>query len=100
MNPDQAGCFIVPDLGPNCSQRLSAVNKISLTDKEFTLSDRLIKAWIKGLDLTALLGCYNKTLSQCMSISNYVECVTSKAFDQPVQTHSLIRAFASRLSIL
>ena len=33
-------------------------------------------------------------------ISNNVVCATSKASDQPVQMHSLIRAFASRLSIL
>ena len=33
-------------------------------------------------------------------ISNNVVCVTSKASDQPVHTHSLTRAFASRLSIL
>ena len=33
-------------------------------------------------------------------ISNNVVCVTSKASDQPVHIYSLIRAFASRLSIL
>ena len=33
-------------------------------------------------------------------ISNNVVCVTSKASDQPAHTHSLIRAFASRLTIL
>ena len=33
-------------------------------------------------------------------ISNNVVCVTSKASDQPAHTHSLIRAFDSRLSIL
>ena len=33
-------------------------------------------------------------------ISNNVVCATSKASDQPVHTRSLIRAFASRLSIL
>ena len=33
-------------------------------------------------------------------ISNNVVCATSKASDQPSHTHSLIRAFASRLSIL
>ena len=33
-------------------------------------------------------------------ISNNVVCATSKALDQPAHTHSLIRAFASRLSIL
>ena len=33
-------------------------------------------------------------------ISNNVVCATSKASDQPVHTRGLIRAFASRLSIL
>ena len=33
-------------------------------------------------------------------ISNDVVCATSKASDQPAHTRSLIRAFASRLSIL
>ena len=33
-------------------------------------------------------------------ISNNVVCATSKASDQPAQMRSLIRAFASRLSIL
>ena len=32
-------------------------------------------------------------------ISNNVVCATSKAADQPAHTHSLIRAFASRLNI-
>ena len=33
-------------------------------------------------------------------ISNNVVCATGKASDQPAHTRSLIRAFASRLSIL
>ena len=33
-------------------------------------------------------------------ISNNVVCATSKASDQPAHTRSLIRAFASRLSII
>ena len=33
-------------------------------------------------------------------ISNYVVRATSKAYDQPAHTRSLIRAFASRLNIL
>ena len=35
-----------------------------------------------------------------VQISNNVICATSKASDQPAHTRSLIRAFASRLSIL
>ena len=34
-----------------------------------------------------------------LEISNNVVCATSKASDQPAHTRSLIRAFASRLSI-
>ena len=33
-------------------------------------------------------------------ISNNVVCATSKASDQPMRMHSLIRAFASPLNIL
>ena len=33
-------------------------------------------------------------------ISNNVVCAITKASDQPAHTHSLIRAFASRLHIL
>ena len=33
-------------------------------------------------------------------ISNNVVCATSTGSDQPAHTHSLIRAFASRLNIL
>ena len=35
-----------------------------------------------------------------LEISNNVVCATSKASDQPAHTRSLIRAFASRLSVL
>ena len=40
---------------------------------------------------------YNKPVHE---ISNNVICATSKASDQPAHTRSLIRALASRLSIL
>ena len=40
------------------------------------------------------------TYEQVHEISNKVVCATSKASDQPVHMRSLIRAFASRLSIL
>ena len=39
-------------------------------------------------------------LSTMHEISNNVVCTTSKASDQPAHTRSLIRASASRLSIL
>ena len=40
------------------------------------------------------------TIEPVLGISNNVLCATSKASDQPAHTRSLIRAFASRLSIL
>ena len=40
------------------------------------------------------------TIEPVHEISNNVVCATRKASDQPAQTHSLIRAFASGLSIL
>ena len=43
------------------------------------------------------LSIYNEPVHE---ISNNVVCATSKASDQPAHMHSLIRAFASRLSIL
>ena len=42
----------------------------------------------------------NDKIEPVHEISNNVVCATSKASDQPAHTRSLIRAFASRLSIL
>ena len=53
----------------------------------------LFKCWIFQL------MSYNK-IEPVHEISNNLVCATSKAPDQPAQTRSLIRAFASRLSIL
>ena len=41
-----------------------------------------------------------KLFESVHEISNNVVCATSKASDQPAHTRSLIRAFASRLTIL
>ena len=48
------------------------------------------------------MKCYSKSeLNEPVhEISNNVVCATSKASDQPAHMRSLIRAFASRLSIL
>ena len=50
----------------------------------------------------SLLNASNMTLlyEPVHEISNNVVCATSKASDQPAHTRSLIRAFASPLSIL
>ena len=42
----------------------------------------------------------NKLIEPVHEISNNVVCATIKASDQPAHTRSLIRAFASHLSIL
>ena len=42
----------------------------------------------------------SKTIEPVHEISNKVVCATSKASDQPAHARSLIRAFASLLSIL
>ena len=48
---------------------------------------------------TQLPTCPRFTISEPQhEISNNVVCATSKASDQPMHTHSLIRAFASRLN--
>ena len=48
---------------------------------------------------TGKLGYYTSVNEPVHEISNNVVCATSKASDQPAHTRSLIRAFASRLSI-
>ena len=44
--------------------------------------------------------CFSFTFEPVHEIFNNVVCATSKASDQPAHMRSLIRAFASRLSIL
>ena len=46
-----------------------------------------------------ILACQQSKYEQVHEISNNVLCATGKASDQPAHTRSLIRAFASRLSI-
>ena len=45
-------------------------------------------------------NCKNAQNEPVHEISNNVVCATSKASDQPAHMRSLIRAFASRVSIL
>ena len=47
-----------------------------------------------------MCDCYFCIFEPQHEISNNVVCATSKASDQPAHTHSLIRAFATRLNIL
>ena len=50
--------------------------------------------------LCTVYHCVSFKIDQVHEISNNVVCATSKASDQLSHTHSLIRAFASRLTIL
>ena len=50
--------------------------------------------------LVVHLNCMYILFEPVHGISDNVVCATSKASDQPAHTRSLIRAFASRLSIL
>ena len=53
------------------------------------------------INMSRVKSCrYYDTFEPRHEISNNVVCVTSKVSDQPAHTHSLIRAFASRLNIL
>ena len=54
----------------------------------------------KMLDGPPVRLCTLNTFEPVHEISNNVVCATSKASDQPAHMRSLIRAFASRLSIL
>ena len=47
-----------------------------------------------------MLEVRNQIIEPAHVTSNNVVCATSKASDQPAHTRSLIRAFASRMSIL
>ena len=75
---------------------VSVVNlsKAKLRDFSSTLplSQWVKQAWYASLVLNIIEPQHE--------ISNNVVCASSKASDQPAHTHSLIRAFASRLNIL
>ena len=55
LDPDQVRCFVGPDLGPNCLQRLSAdYKKIPLAGKELNTKQLLdttfwLKPWLKSI---------------------------------------------------
>ena len=77
LDPYQDRHSVCHDQGPTYLQRLSADDKSLLASKQYKL-----------------------TFEPVHEISNNVVCATIKASDQPAHTRSLIRAFASRLSIL
>ena len=59
------------------------------------MNDILQTVWISAFFVTH----FNK-IEPVHEISNNMVCATSKGSDQPAHTRSLIRAFASLLSIL
>ena len=56
-----------------------------------------LRDMINEVDADGKYVTYNEPVHE---ISNNVICATSKASDQPAHTLSLLRAFASRLSVL
>ena len=59
----------------------------------------ILKCMFMGLNIL-LKSKINISYEPLHEISNNVVCATSKASDQPAHTCSLIRPFASRLSII
>ena len=51
-------------------------------------------------DEVQMYAVFHNNIEPVHEISNNVICATSKGSDQPAHTRTLIRAFASRLSIL
>ena len=65
--------------------------------RPFGFSTLFVNTLIKSLQYKLSVAHKNEPVHE---ISNNVVCATSKASDQPAHVRSLIRAFASRLSIL
>ena len=76
----------------NCKPMPSWINKTSYLFCFFTR--------VKDLPRTSFHDVANIVNEPVHGISNNVVCATSKASDQPAHTRSLVRAFASRLSII
>ena len=55
---------------------------------------------VASVGLWYVIGAFSVIFEPVHEISNNKVCATSQALDQPAHTRSLIRAFASRLSIL
>ena len=86
----------------SCSTQLSTTFRLFikaklLTNKEvyFILCSE-INAYLKQIKI---VFSQSERYEPVHEISNNVVCATSKASDQPAHTRSLIRAFASRLSV-
>ena len=80
-----------PDLYHQTESKPLTFNKLALIEDKLHHSITTFDSSYKGV----------KDLNEPWhEISNNVVCVTSKASDQPANTRSLIRDFASRLHIL
>ena len=80
---------------------------MSVSNKDLILSFLNHVFWVRTLSIS--LRRFFKAPPNCLQLidlnnshfcTNNVVCATSKASDLPAHTRSLIRAFASRLSIL
>ena len=63
LDPDQAGHFVRPDLGPNCLQRLSA----DIAGKELNTKQHVDTFWLKPW-LKLILGSFMQTKYLCVLI--------------------------------
>ena len=87
----------------NVTCRLDNLSQFKIHD--FRLSSQQVDNYLAGKSLSHMqtFGYQGKKFLKyepAHEISNNVVCATSKGSDQPAHTRSLIRAFASRLSIL
>ena len=86
-------CTIVKNIQVNLLQEPSA----GLGPEKASLTSELIEHSVKIDTHSATI---QNSFEPQHEISKNVVCASSKASDQPAQTHRLIRAFASRLNIL
>ena len=77
-----------------------ACPKIEYSSKIWNPQQVTQKRQIEQVQRNAARFVSNKPFEPVHEISNNVVCATSKGSDQPAHTRSLIRVFASRLSIL
>ena len=85
----------------SCKSILSSFDKKSLKGENAYSSKQMEKYSVGDINKLSKIINQTRLLAETEhEISNNVVCATNKASDQPAHTRSLIRAFASRLSIL
>ena len=83
-----------------CQNLTPCIQYLRCFEQNFITFEPYFQVWNTFLKDRYLLPCFTCIYEPVHEISNNVVCATSKASDQPAHTRSLIRAFASRLSIL